>query len=53
MVVLAIGGVLGYVYFDKQANTAQSNASQSVKTFEVESVKVDLSKIKIDENARY
>lgn len=47
-VVLAIGGALGYVYFNKQANNAQVNASQSAKT-EVASVKTDLSKIKIDE----
>lgn len=48
VVVLVIGGVLGYVYFNKQANNAQVNASQSAKT-EVASVKTDLSKIKIDE----
>ena len=47
-VVLAIGGALGYVYFNKQASTPQVDTLEAAKT-QVASVKTDLSKIKIDE----
>ena len=48
LVVLAIGGALGYVYFNKQASTPEVETIESAKT-QVASVKTDLSKIKIDE----